>query len=121
MAKTFGKETIFGKEVEKGIGARILEYATDLMEAAYETEDVLHNGVIVGKRPVYQDGVPVVKYDAYVNSGMATCNADDNSGCVCEDNRACVKLHKYLSVPDLMREAVDVLGFNYILGMRGIY
>lgn len=121
VAKTFGKETIFGKEVEKGIGARILEYATDLMEAAYETEDVLHNGVIVGKRPVYQDGVPVVKYDAYVNSGMATCNADDNSGCVCEDNRACVKLHKYLSVPDLMREAVDVLGFNYILGMRGIY
>lgn len=122
LAKTFGKEQIFGRAVEKGIGARILEYATELMEAAYETEDVVYNGAVVGKKPLYADGVPVVKYDAYVSTGLDdSCSASDNSGCVCEDNRACVKLSKFLSVPDLMREAVSVFGFNYILGMRGIY
>lgn len=131
LAKTFGKETLFGKEVEKGIGARILEYAIALMEAAYVTEDVTYEGVVVGKKPLYADGYPIVKYDPYVGNGYsigsvsqpprATCTATDNSGCVCEDNRACVKLSKFLSVPDLMREAIDVFGFTYILGMRGIY
>lgn len=128
VAKTFGKEQVFGKTVEKGIGARMLEYANSLMEAAYETEDVVHNGIVVGKKPIYnEDGAPIVKYDPevggyYVGSfPNEKCTPTDNSGCVCDDNRACAKLSKYLSVPDLMREALDIFGFSYILGMRGIY
>ncbi|MDR0966297.1 MAG: hypothetical protein LBM75_07340 [Myxococcales bacterium] len=126
VAKTFGKETIFGRQVEKGIGARILEYATELMEAAYETEPVLYEGVQVGLKPVYVDGVPVVKYDPFITNmygqpPRANCDSNSNAACLCEDNRACLKLSKYLSVPDFMREALDVFGFGYILGMRGIY
>lgn len=130
LAKTFGKETIFGKQVEKGIGARILEYATELLDTAYETEAVYDDaGVQVGLKPIYVDGAPVVKYDPFLvninDSGYVVtrvgCNASDNSACLCEDNRACLKLSKYLSVPDFMREALDVFGFGYILGMRGIY
>ena len=31
IAKTFGKETILGKKVEKGIGARMLEWGNKLL------------------------------------------------------------------------------------------
>jgi len=39
VAKTFGKEVIFGKTVQKGIAARVLEYANELLQAAYVVDD----------------------------------------------------------------------------------
>ncbi len=34
-ARNFGTEVIFGKEVHKGIAARVLQYANELMVKAY--------------------------------------------------------------------------------------
>ena len=39
IAKTYGTEEIFGKTVQKGIAARMLEYANDLLVRAYEVTD----------------------------------------------------------------------------------
>jgi hypothetical protein len=39
IAKTYGKEAIFGKTVQKGIAARVLEWANVLLLKAYATEE----------------------------------------------------------------------------------
>jgi hypothetical protein len=39
IAQTFGKEDIFGKTVQKGIAARTLEWANELLKKAYQTTD----------------------------------------------------------------------------------
>ena len=38
IAKTYGKENLFGKMVQKGIAARVLEWANQLLVQAYQTE-----------------------------------------------------------------------------------
>jgi hypothetical protein len=39
IAKTYGKEALFGKTVQKGIAARVLEWANHLLVQAYATEE----------------------------------------------------------------------------------
>jgi hypothetical protein len=120
IAKTFGKETIFGQEVEKGIGARVLAWANKLLDAAYETTPVDHDGD--GSPDWFlpqfnDDGTPKIKYDPGVGPAVgfappATCNAVDNSGCQCESNRACVQLQRYMSVPTFIRQAIVDTGLH---------
>lgn len=133
VARTFGKEVIFGKEVQKGIAARVLEYANELLAKAYEVDEVDADGDGVADwyLPRYRgDGTPIVKFDPGViwtdpNTGRgapppANCSETDNSGCTCEANRYCVALRNYTEVPYFLRE---VLNF-YRLGrpsMKGIY
>jgi hypothetical protein len=38
IAKTYGKEALFGKTVQKGIAARVLEWANVLLSQAYATD-----------------------------------------------------------------------------------
>ena len=115
LAKRFGTEEIFGETVEKGISARVLQYANQLLQRAYVVTDGPDNdgdGVPDYYLPVKNTtGGYTVKYDetlASINSsGMGTfnpdnCDADDNSGCTCEMNRACMELEDYLSVVDWM-------------------
>jgi hypothetical protein len=120
VAKTFGKEVIFGKTVQKGIAARVLEYANELLNLGYETtpgEDLDGDGNPDWYEPVYLEGRPVVKYDPTLKSvtlaggetqGKEGCDEDDNSKCVCEDNRACVKLREYVQVPFYLRETMNL-------------
>jgi hypothetical protein len=61
IARTYGKETIFGKSVQKGIAARMLEYANDLLFAAYETEAVTQNGTTWYKAKLDASGVAILK------------------------------------------------------------
>ncbi|RME22560.1 MAG: hypothetical protein D6806_12805, partial [Deltaproteobacteria bacterium] len=135
VAKTFGKETILGKTVQRGIAARVLEYANELLAKAYETTDgpdLDGDGQPDWYIPVYDPttGQPIVKYDptiaaidenGYVQpNGREGCNAQDNSKCTCSSNRWCMELSRYVSVPAYLREAVDA----YMLGepeQRGIY
>jgi len=135
VAKTFGKETILGETVQRGIAARVLEYANELLYLAYETSpgpDLDGNGQPDWYLPVYNPatGQPIVKYDptigyidedGYVHpDGRDGCNASDNSDCTCSSNRYCVQLSRYVSVPAYLREALDA----YQLGLpeeRGIY
>jgi hypothetical protein len=106
-AKKFGTEEIFGKTVEKGISARVVEYANSLLMGAYETQLVDLDGD--GTDDAYQavvnsDSVPVVLYDPgmeeITGAPIPGCNAGDNSGCTCEMNRACLELESYIAMLD---------------------
>jgi hypothetical protein len=127
VARTFGKEILFGKEVQKGIAARVLEYANELLEKAYETTpvDIDGDGVAEWYKPVYDSyGMPKVKYDPgtiYFNEAgggdtslaPADCSATDNSGCTCEANRFCVELRGYSELPFYLREVMGTYRHGY--------
>lgn len=121
VARSYGKETIFGKTVEKGIAGRVLEYANELMHDAYETTDGPDNNGD-GKPDWYlpvidkATGVARVKFDEFIQSATGApvdgCSASDNSKCTCTANRACMKLQQYVEVPFYLREAVHAYGLG---------
>jgi hypothetical protein len=116
VAQRFGTEEIFGKTVEKGIAARVLEYANTLMGSAYEGAwDSAGVTYIPAVHPV--TGAAIVKFDpSMANQGpavnSAVCNSGTNEGCLCEDNRACITLQKYATVPYYMWEVADLIYFG---------
>jgi hypothetical protein len=115
VAKTFGKETIFGRTVHRGVAARVLEYANELLVQAYETTPVDYDldGETDWYLPVYgANGQPLVKYDplmqfvdpatgAFVTE-IPGCSPTDNTACTCNVNQACSQLQDYVSVPHYM-------------------
>jgi hypothetical protein len=122
VAKTFGTETIFGKTVQKGIAARVLEYANELLNAAYETDPVDHDGdgtadwYVAKLNPT--TGQPIIKYDPGITAiqpsgalgSSPVCNATTNLGCTCSSNRICGALEDYVSVPFFLRQALSAYG-----------
>ena len=103
IAKTFGKESIFGRTVQKGIAARVLEYANSLLEKAYVTTPVTLNGT-TWYVPVVNaaTGKPTVKkFYAEDTDGVTECN----------ENPFCVEFADYTSVLVYLRQAVGV--FQY--------
>jgi hypothetical protein len=129
VARNFGKEVLFGKEVHKGIAARVLEYANEMMAQAYDTTpgpDTDGDGQPDWYLPKLDaKGNPAIKYDPSIAGASpgpkpATCNETNNSGCICEQNRACMKLKQYVEIPFYLREAVSA----YRIGgpsAKGIY
>lgn len=134
VAKTFGKESVFGKSVQRGIAARVLEYGNQLLDAAYVTDagpDRDGDG-----RPDWllprlgADGQPTVKWDpsvAWLNAsggvstrGRVGCNSVSSAECRCEDNRACVELSRYMALPAFFRTALRDLGLADA-SMKGLY
>ena len=119
IARTYGRETIFGKTVEKGVAARVLEYANSLLVQAYETTDGPDNNGD-GKPDWYipvvnpKTGQVNVKYDAKVTNTAAanTCTAKSNDGCTCASNKACMVLAQYVELPYFLREAVAAYGLE---------
>ncbi len=124
VAKTLGTEEIFGRTVQKGIAARVLEYANELLNEAYETEPLSGaDGRTIGYRPVLDgEGQPVVRFDPrMIPDGLVfeddpetafpglseNCTDTDSSGCTCNDNWSCMMLRNYLSVPAFLRQAID--------------
>ena len=128
IAKTYGKETIFGHQVQKGVAARVLEYANSLLEQAYDVEDgpdLDGDGAPEWYLPKLnpETGQPMVKFDpsmfnlteqggSSANGGVEGCNETDFSACTCSDNRACLKLEKYVSVPFFIRQTLDAYGLS---------
>ena len=131
VARTYGTEEIFGKTVQKGIAARMLEWANELLAKAYEVTEVTENGVTWYVPVLNADGQPIVKWDPTVwgcdpasgscsAAGTPGCNADDNSACTCAGNLSCMSLKRYVEVPFFMRQALAA----YRLAdpsMKGIY
>ncbi|MBL8952767.1 MAG: zinc-dependent metalloprotease, partial [Myxococcaceae bacterium] len=133
IAKTYGKEVIFGKTVQKGIAARILEWGNELLNRAYVTTatDFDADGTPDWYVPTVAQGRPVVKFDSTITTvnpdgsttgtmGRPGCNAGDNSQCTCTSNRACLELSKYEEVPFFMRQAMRDYGLADP-SMKGIY
>ncbi|WP_437827292.1 hypothetical protein [Sorangium sp. So ce1153] len=131
VAKAYGTETIFGKVVQKGIGARVLEYGNELLARAYVTEpgpDLDGDGAPdwheVKRSP--ENGQPIVRWDPTIaaiaadgeveRGGVPGCKADSDEDdddhsdfyrCTCSSNRACVALESYISVPVFIRQALS--------------
>ncbi|PIE17085.1 MAG: hypothetical protein CSA66_06855 [Proteobacteria bacterium] len=133
VAMTFGKEEIFGKTVQKGIAARVLEYANELLVQAYVTDpgpDLDGDGEPDWYIPrMGADGQPLVRWDPTVRqigaggtfqAGKQGCNETENYACTCSANRACVKLEEYITVPAFMRQALAAFGYSGF-GMQGLY
>jgi hypothetical protein len=124
VAKRFGQETLFGKTVERGIAARVLQYANDLLVQAYEVDEVDsdNDGKVDWYMPkLDKSGMPRVKFDATMSqTPVATCSAQDNSGCTCAANRSCVKLSRYVEMPFFFRQALSAYGLADP-SMKGIY
>ena len=131
LARYFGKEVIFGKTVQQGIAARVLEYANDMLKDAYETTpgpDLDADGTPEWYIPKTNPatGLVLVKYDESVGpltqgGGKANCSATDNTGCTCQDNKACMKLKQYMTIPFYLRQAVDAYGLDLTPKSKGIY
>ncbi|MBL9024149.1 MAG: zinc-dependent metalloprotease [Myxococcales bacterium] len=123
IAKTFGTEDIFGKTVQRGVGARVLEYANELASRAFECTDVAGaDGYSHWCLPTVVAGKPVVKYDPLINDFdfNPTCTPTDNSGCTCTSNHYCDALQRYNSVPAFMRQAMRDFRMADA-SMKGIY
>ena len=129
IARTFGTEVIFGQRVQRGVAARVLEYANDLLARAYEVTpgpDLNGDDTPDWWLPVYDEErqKPIVKYDPSISSiffaGTPGCNDGDSSQCVCEANRACVELRQYLEIPYFLRQALDAYGLGSP-SARGVY
>jgi hypothetical protein len=124
VAKTFGKETIFGKSVEKGVAARVLQYANELLVQAYEVDEVDYDadGKVDWYLPKIQKGTgaPRVKFDPTLASSVPGCDSKDNSACTCSANRACVKLERYVEVPFFLRQALAAYGLADP-SMKGVF
>jgi hypothetical protein len=133
VAKTFGKETIMGKNVQKAPAARILEWANTLLNKAYVctgAPDADGDGQPDWYIPTLTAGNPTVKFDPLVKvvdpisgaivSGRPGCNSTDNSSCTCTSNNACIELQKYEEVPFFMRQAMRDYGLADPT-MKGIY
>jgi hypothetical protein len=134
IARTFGKETLLGKSVQKGISARILEYANALLRRAYVTSpgpDLDGDGQPDWNVPVMgASGQPQVKYDPGVrwvddegllpNEPRPGCNLTESYACTCSSNRACMDLSRYDQVPAYMRQAMADFGMADP-SMKGVY
>jgi hypothetical protein len=108
VAKAFGSETLFGKVVEKGIAARVLQYANTLLQAGVVTAPVVRGGVTVGHKPVLLNGVPQYK------NGAQPANS-------CANSRACSQMKNYTAIPKWLNELGIYLGHTRYDGLKGIY
>jgi hypothetical protein len=92
VADTFGKEMIFGKQVQMGIGARMLEWANVLLQQGFETTpgpDLDKDGTPDWYIPDFTNGQPTVT-----------------------DPGAKAKLEKYTEVLFFMRQAIVAYGLG---------
>ncbi|MFN3199081.1 MAG: hypothetical protein ACE366_11840 [Bradymonadia bacterium] len=127
VAKAYGTEQIFGKTVQRGIAARVLEYANELLAQAYVVDDgpdLNNDGTPDWYIPVMNanTGEPLIQWDPSISAiteegfvdpeGSFGCNASSNANCTCEANRACMALRQYVSLPFFMREAISAYGLG---------
>ncbi|HEY3493195.1 MAG TPA: hypothetical protein VGK73_00860 [Polyangiaceae bacterium] len=150
-APTFGKECYFGQGeeceggrlVERGIAARILEYANyltgrgyQLDEASYPETDDHPAGFNEFGRAMFMNhpnGTPIVKPDPAVRRiapngstllPIDPCDQNDDPACkqlAITDNHFAYELQSYKSVPDFLWQAAFVYGLLDDPRVRGEY
>lgn len=122
VARTYGTEVIHGRTVQRGIGARVLEYANNMLKDAYETTEFTSATGTTWYLPVIENGKSKVLFDVNVSSTSPnpTCSALDNSGCTCSSNLACVAFEKYIPLPAYIRQTMHDFRMADA-SMKGIY
>jgi hypothetical protein len=98
VARRFGRETVLGMSVDKGIGSRMLETANELLLAVYEV-DVDEEG-----NTVYDEfGRPALTLD---ESGVPVRRDDELAGA------AHTKLNRYVGQLDASVQISDLVGYG---------
>ncbi|MBL8923815.1 MAG: hypothetical protein JNJ54_33475, partial [Myxococcaceae bacterium] len=132
IAKTFGTEVVLGKRVQKGIAARMLQWANELVARAYVTDpgpDRDNDGAPDWVVPRVVNGNVQVRFDPSIQTitgtggleaGRPGCDASDSSQCTCSSNKACLELSRYQEVPFFMRQAMRDYGVADP-SMRGLH
>ncbi len=114
VALSQGKEELFGRLVEKGIGARVLQWANELMKKSYATAD--GPDLDGDHKPDWV--VPVLDEKGNLkyldNNGRIVADATE-----CQSS-ACLKFEDYLAVPAFIRQTMDAYGYR-APDMRGIF
>jgi hypothetical protein len=96
VAHRYGTETIDGQEVDRGIGARMLDWANILTAEAYETDGIdPETGGF--SYPRGADGQPILKSQRYAN-----------------------RMKNYQGLLDFMQEVSGAFGF-YAPNWRGVF
>jgi hypothetical protein len=103
-ARSFGTESIDGKFVDTGIGARIIEHANELLVAAYGVDTVIYPGSTTQKRAKYNLSWRPTITDA---SGTRVVTAAD-----VKDPVAAAALSKYIAFMNDTRQLLFILGFG---------
>ncbi len=70
-------------------------------------------------------GAPKVKFDPAMGSQgpsvAENCNASTNTGCICEDNKACIQLKRYISIPYYIWQVGKDVHFDPDPDQKGVY
>lgn len=109
VAQTSGTEVLFGKTVQKGIAARVLEYANELLQKGVVTEPVMRGTRVVG----YKAKLDAAGNVQFVQGGVPVAS--------CDNSRECVKMKNYVSVPRFLMQAGSWLGWVQFGGLKGVY
>jgi hypothetical protein len=129
VARTYGKEKIFGKTVQRGIGARVLEWANYLVEKGYATctdADIDNAPGCEAENMAPDldgDGVrdwPTVKLTANGTPMHLDGYGHEDASLACTQSPYCMRLQKYTEVLFFLRQAISAYGFDN-LGMKGVY
>jgi hypothetical protein len=96
IAQSYGDEVIFEKTWDKGIAAKMIQWANELTAQAYELDANTPFDPVTGAANVQRDGdgKPILK-----------------DGLTCDDSVACTELRKYRGLLDYTRDTAAKLGF----------
>lgn len=96
IAKRYGEETLLGKKYDKGIAAKMVQWANILTGQAYELDPTTPYDPVTGAANVVLDssGQPIIK-----------------GATICDDNKKCRELRDYRGLLDYTRDAAATLGF----------
>jgi hypothetical protein len=119
LAKRFGDEQILGKTYDKGIGAKMLQWANHLASLSYQPADPANPNEVGTGRFLYAvdaNGQPVVKADPTYSCNPITSVCvgvapADPSHVQCEENRYCVQLRNYRALLDYSHDTMIRVGF----------
>jgi hypothetical protein len=101
-ARRLGDEAIFGRTYDKGIAAKMLQWANHLTSLAYEVDATQNpDGTYNVVRDA--DGHPIVSDDGLT--------ASSNTPRRCSDNRYCTQLRNYRGLIDFVRDLAHQVGF----------
>ncbi len=107
VARRFGDENIMGHTYDKGIAAKMLQWANKLAARAYKLDPVEPFDPATGAANYLLDADGQVQINDE-NPGMTP---SDPNNLTCDDNVYCQQLRKYRGLIDFMRDTASQLGF----------
>jgi hypothetical protein len=103
FAKRYGDETILGKTYDKGIAAKMLQWANKLSGEAYVLDPTTPYDAVTGAANYVLDAT---------GNAIVAATATTPQGAACSENPKCVQLRKYRGLLDFMTEIAHSVGFD---------